>query len=51
MYVVIVGVGGIGNLASFLISDVHDFTIIESNDNYVVKPWIWFTPWWYDNFK
>jgi Trk K+ transport system NAD-binding subunit len=38
MYVVIVGVGGIGNLASFLISDVHDFTIIESNDNYVVKP-------------
>jgi trk system potassium uptake protein TrkA len=34
MYIVIVGAGRVGlNLASFLISDGHDVTIIESNDN------------------
>ena len=33
MYVVIVGAGRVGlNLASFLISDGHDVTIIENND-------------------
>jgi trk system potassium uptake protein TrkA len=34
MYIVIVGAGRVGlNLASFLISDGHDVTIIESSDN------------------